>query len=234
MMTPAVPDRGRRRTDILLLNPNSSLSVTEKMVAMAQAAAPKGVSVRGLTCTSAPPLILEPVALGAAAAVVLTELARVRADRDAVIIGGFGDPGLAALKAELGDRVTGLGEASMEAAARLGRFAVVTTTPALRAEIEAAGRNYGGDRFRGVFFTCGGPAHIMSDPKKLRDALYETVLICRAMGEAETIVIGGGPLAEHAAPLAEATGLRVLNPVVEAVSRLVQMIGEGGDECPAA
>ena len=55
---------------VLLINPNTSAATTDRMVALAQAAAPPGVQVVGATAAHGPAMILHPAALAAAGAEV--------------------------------------------------------------------------------------------------------------------------------------------------------------------
>ncbi|MFX4392994.1 aspartate/glutamate racemase family protein, partial [Acinetobacter baumannii] len=59
-------------------------------------------------------------------------------DCDGIIVAAFGDPGLRAVRATLAVPSVGIGESAMLDAARNGRrFGVATTTPLLKAAIDA-------------------------------------------------------------------------------------------------
>ena len=67
-----------------------------------------------------------------------------QAGYDALIIGCFGDPGIAAAREQLRISIVGPGEASMEQAAKIGRFSIITlldeTIPLHECQVREAGR----------------------------------------------------------------------------------------------
>ncbi|ASP20035.1 hydrogenase expression protein HupH [Antarctobacter heliothermus] len=207
---------------ITLVNPNSSRAVTEAMVAIARSVAP-GVTVQGVTIPDAPPTILNPDALDAAA-IRVAALAPSLAG--AVIVAGFGDPGLMELRAAGLSHATGLAEASIaEAAALAPRFAVVTTTPQLVGRIDLAAQRASHDGYAGTWVTPGDPQQLMSDASALTDALLAACQ--RACAEAErdgalgAIIIGGGPLAVAARTISADAPVPLIEPVPAAVRRLL-------------
>lgn len=203
---------------ILLLNPNGSEATTASMLAIARAAAP-GIALEGLTNHGAPPVLTEP---GDVAAAEARLLARALPPAEALITAAFADPGLAQLRAR-GHLVTGIAEAGMAAAA--GRFAVVTTTPGLAAGIAALAQRYGhAARFAGVVLTAGPAETVMSAPERLADALLQACRRAQALG-ADSIVIGGGPLAAAARAIAPLAPVPLVEPVPEAVRLTLARLG---------
>ncbi len=189
------------------------------MVGIARESAPDGVSIDGRTAPFGAPLIVDPVALAEANRAVVSLAPALAADPpDGVIVAGFGDPGLAGLCAILTCPVTGIAEAGMAAAARHGRFVVVTTTDRLVDAIAVKAAAYGhGKAFGGVRLTQGDAAALTADPPALLAALR---LACReaiAREGADAIVIGGGPLAVAARALAAEMPVPLIEPVPEAI-----------------
>ncbi len=205
---------------LLLLNPNGSAATTAAMLTIARAAAP-GVALDGLTNRGAPSIILDTAGLATAEALLLAlPLPPARA----IILAAFADPGLAALRAR-GLVVTGIAEASMAAAP--GRFAVVTTTPGLAASITALAAHYGhASRFVGVVLTEGPPDQVMADPSRLAEALLQACADAATLG-AESIVIGGGPLAVAARAIAPLVSVQLVEPVPEAVRLSLRRLAAG-------
>ena len=119
-----------------------------------------------------------------------------------VVVAAFGDPGVPELR-DAGYRVTGIGEAALQAAAAGGRrFALATTTPALAEAIcGLVDRAGGADLFTGVELTTTDPLMLAEDPEACREELDAVVWRCLAAG-AQRVVIGGGPLSDAAADLA--------------------------------
>lgn len=113
---------------IVIINPNSTTSMTDAMVATARKAAP-GAHVVGWTSTNGPPAI-QGEKDGNAAIPPLLELVK-KADEaaaKAIIIGCFDDTGLEAARNIATCPVIGIGQAAYHLAALYGpRFSVVTT-----------------------------------------------------------------------------------------------------------
>lgn len=115
---------------ILLINPNTSTFVTERMVLAAQACLGEGAGVVGVTAQCGPAIVGSRVenALAAAAAV---ELGAKHADgADAVLLGISTDAGLAPLRELLKVPVVGMLEAALLTACQLGgRIGLLTLGP---------------------------------------------------------------------------------------------------------
>lgn len=115
---------------LVVINPNSTVSMTDKAVTAARDAAP-GVQVDGITCHRSPPAIQGPEDDAICRPFVLDEVDRAAAGgADAIIIACFDDPALDEARARVKVPVLGIGEAGFHAAMMLGgRFSVVTTLP---------------------------------------------------------------------------------------------------------
>jgi Asp/Glu/hydantoin racemase len=215
-----------RRARILLINPNSNAATTAMMVAIAKSAAADGFDIIGATATRAPAMIVTPDALEAAAAEV-EEIARAHeASCDGIIVSAFGDPGLAGIKAASRLPAVGIGESAMLAAAENGRrFGVATTTPLLKAKIDALPDALGlRSRYTGSRFAEGDPQELMRDPARLRTALAGAVEACMAHDGAEAVIIGGGPLGEAARELQPMFSIPVIAPIPSAVRRIICLV----------
>ena len=115
---------------IVVINPNSTVSMTEKAATAARNAAP-GAVIEGVTCHGSPPAIQGPEDDAICRPFVLAEVDRAAgAGADAIIIACFDDPALDDARARVSIPVLGIGEAGFHAAMMLGgRFSVVTTLP---------------------------------------------------------------------------------------------------------
>jgi allantoin racemase len=220
---------GFHMTRLLLINPNTSAATTGMMVALAQSAAPRGVEIVGVTAGSGVPMILDPVALSAASHEVLKIGIGLSQGMSGIIVGAFGDPGLAALRRQVLLPIVGIAEASMlEAAAGGRRFGVATTTPKLVGAIVEAARRLGlADLYAGTRLAAGDPEGLLADPHALEAALAEAVADSVRSDRAETVVIGGGPLGGAASGLAARFGDLVVEPIPAAVRKLVAMLERG-------
>ncbi len=211
-------------TRVLLINPNTSAATTAMMVAIAQAAAPRGVRVTGVTARHGVAMIVAAAELEAAAAEVVALGRSHAADVDGIIIAAFGDPGLDALRAAVTLPVVGICEASMrEAAADGRRFGVATVTPGLAGPIAARARALGlGARYTGIRLTPGDPIALAADPPSLEAALAGAIARAIADDGAEAVVIGGGPLAAAADALAERHAVPVIAPIPAAMRQMLR------------
>src|SRR5688500_11843411 len=118
---------------LLVINPNISESITAAAVAAAKAAAQPGTTIHGATGAFGVAYIAtrgENV-VGAHAALTAFAEATSREEFDGIIVAAFSDPGLEAIRELSACPVIGMAQAGMEAAAKFGRFAIVTAAPAL-------------------------------------------------------------------------------------------------------
>lgn len=210
---------------ILLANPNTNRATTQAMGAILR---DQSITVREWTAPQGPPVILTPDALDAAA----LHVARLSPPKgcQGVIVAAFGDPGARALAARLMVPVIGIGAAAAQAAGRGGRrFAVVTTTPALRQRIDALMLTHAGTgRYLGCHVTDGPPLSLMADPVALDHALLALARRAAAQG-AQAVIIGGGPLAQAAQRLASQSPVPLIQPLTEAALALAAIIAQAPD-----
>lgn len=129
---------------VVLINPNSTVSMTEAALAAARAAAPE-LDWAGWTNAGGPPAI-QSAEDGAAATPPLLELvAKAEAEgAEGIVLACFDDTGLPEARAAATCPVIGIGQASFVMATLRGdRFAVVTTTsgsvPVIGENIRAGG-----------------------------------------------------------------------------------------------
>ena len=210
--------------DILLINPNTTLATTETMVRIAAAAAPNGFRIRGATAARGTPMIVSESQLAESADEVVSIGCRESATVAGMIVGAFGDPGLDSLRREVNVPAVGLCEAAIiEAAAGARRFGIVTTTPDLVTLINAKVVDLGFDNlYTGIRLTAGDPVFLTQNPDRLDAALESAVRESVDLDHAETVVIGGGPLAQAATRLATRVGVPLVEPVPAATRLLVK------------
>jgi len=114
---------------LLVINPNTSSSVSGLLQQHLQLQLAGAVDVNTVTARFGAPYIASEATYAVAQHAVLDAWATAHAHGerpDAVLIGCFGDPGLFAMRDGAGVPVGGLAEAAFTAAARHGRFAIVT------------------------------------------------------------------------------------------------------------
>ena len=211
---------------IVLVNPNTSVASTALMLAVAREHLATGCSLEGATAPSGPALIVNPEQLRTARDVVAGMAISLTQHADGVIVSGFGDPGVEELNKNLSVPVIGIAEAAMhEAASDGGSFSVVTTTPALLFAISAFAVKLGlGCQLASVHTTKGAPEDVMSDSELLVDELERIARIAIIEHGAETIIVGGGPLAAAARTLRERLSVRVVEPIPAAMRRMTAVL----------
>ena len=208
---------------VLLINPNTSEVTTAMMHRLARAALPEAFELQSATAARGVPMITTAQELAVSVDEVLA-IGRVQAGAvSAIVVSAFGDPGAAALRAELSVPVIGIGEASMREAAQGGRrFGVASTTPGLDAAIVAAAAVYGFETsFTGCRIPADDPLELAGNPALQVERLADAVIACIEQDGAQAVVIGGGPLGQSAAELEARTGdfggVPVIAPIAAAM-----------------
>ena len=206
---------------LLLLNPNTSASVTTKLLGHAQthlvdrsagrpagtpANAPTGTPITLATTTAqlGASYIASEASYAIAAHAALDAWAQFTStggQADAVLLGCFGDPGVAALREITGLPVIGLAEAALRQAARHGRVAIVTGSVAWVPMLHRLARSLGlGQALVAVHAVAPSGAELAADPAAALGLLAQA---CRSAAQsADALILGGAGLAGLAAPLA--------------------------------
>jgi len=198
---------------ILLINPNTSVTVTERLVAAASTVAAPGTEIIPLTAARGVPYIASRAEAAIAAVIVMEMLAEHWQQADAAIIAAFGDPGLGGARELFPIPIVGMAEAAMLTACMLGRrFAIVSFTEALGAWYRECVEGHGLlGRLAAIRLLTGGFASIGSVQEEKAEALVELALRSVMEDEADVIVLAGAPLAGLAAVVRD----RIPVPVVD-------------------
>lgn len=202
---------------LLLINPNTSESVTRQLAAAAAPLTPPGCQVLPVTARSGLPYISSELGLALAGHAVLQAFdAHLGANGrpDVVLLGCFGDPGLLALREQAaGLPVTGLAEASMRAAAARGRYAIVTGgaawVPMLRRLAWSLDLL---EPLAGIVSVAPSGAELAADPQAAGALLRQACAQACALG-AQSLIVGGAALAGWAARLQPGFALPLLDSV---------------------
>lgn len=178
---------------LLLVNPNTTATMTQAMVAQIAAHLGDRARVQGVTAAFGHSVIASRVSYAIGAHAALDALARHGEPYDAVILGCFGDPGLEALREATAAPVVGLAEAAFHAAD--GPFAVLTVGPSWRPMLlERLALHPAGERCREVLALDGTGLDFAGHPAHLVAALDAAAATLLARGAA-TIILGGAALA---------------------------------------
>ena len=197
---------------ILLLNPNMTEAVTERLCAAAAKAASPGTEIIPATAPRGFPYISCKAEAQVAGAIALEMLAERQGAFDAAIIAAFGDPGLFAARELFDQPVIGMSEAAMLTACMLGKtFGIVSFAAAMEPWyvecVEAHGLQ---GRCSGVFCLKEGFGSITSVAEEKADALVALAAEAVVAGS-DVIILAGAPLAGLAAEVAH----RIAVPVVD-------------------
>src|SRR5258706_4319363 len=145
-MHAAIPRCEKRVPRVLLINANTTRSVTDLIEHHARRAIDKDVEIRAVTAAFGAPYVSTEAAYAVAGHAALDCLQRHAKGCDAVLLACFGDPGLFALREQSELPVLGMAEACMAEAAKRGRFSIITGGPAWKPMLErlAMALGYGG------------------------------------------------------------------------------------------
>ena len=185
---------------VLVINPNTSAHVTDMVLASCRQAYP-AVQWDGATGRLGAAYIASEAAYAIAAHAALDAYATHFAGHDALLVACFGDPGLLALREIAAVPVVGLAQASFEAAATRGPFAVVTGGKAWEPMLERFARMHRLDAgLVGVYTVDMTGAQIAAAPERALDELRRA---CErgVQAGAKSIVLGGAALVGLAATL---------------------------------
>ncbi len=205
---------------LLIINPNTSDSVTELIGAEARRSASAGTELTVLTAPFGVAYIETRFEALIGAYATAQVAAEQHAGHDAVIVAAFGDPGLAGLREVLPVPVLGMTESALASACLLGhRFSIIAISQRIQAwyreTVEANGLV---GRLASMRALDRPLANIGSAQEDHRAQLRE--LCERAVDEdgAEVIILAGAPLAGLARSLAGELPV----PVVDGVSSAVR------------
>jgi Asp/Glu/hydantoin racemase len=208
---------------LLLINPNTSSSVSALLQVHAQAVVGPQVQVIVRTARFGAPYISCEASYAVAGHATLDAWAAAIAPGqerfDSMLIGCFGDPGLLALRQVSQIPITGLAEASFVVAAEKGRFAIVTGGERWKPMLERLAHSLGfGEQLAGIHTVTATGAELAADP------LSSQVLLARACNEAvrrwgvQSVILGGAGLAGMAASIQPEVSVPVIDSVRVGVS----------------
>ncbi|PDS75862.1 aspartate/glutamate racemase family protein [Rhizobium sp. L43] len=213
---------------ILIVNPNTTASMTEKAATAARAVAASGTNIIAATSRMGPVSIEGHYDGALAIPGLLAELKERQADYDAAVIACFDDTGLEAARSFADVPILGLCESAVVTAGFLAqRFTVVTTLERSRVLIDNLVRHYG----------MGERAKVRASDipvLELEDAASGAIgklraEIERALSEdgAEAIVLGCAGMTDLARELQDIYGVPVVDGVAAAVKQAEALVSLG-------
>lgn len=187
---------------ILLINPNTSATVTDLVAGHVRAQLGDRADLRAVTGRFGARYIASRAAAAIAGHAALEALAEHEAGCDAVYLACFGDPGLFALRELARVPVIGMAEAACREAAARGPFGIVTGgvawEPMLREFVTALGL---GEALAAIRTVAPSGGEIARDPDAALAGLAEACRSCAEAGAA-SVILGGAGLAGLASRLA--------------------------------
>jgi allantoin racemase len=221
---------------LLLINPNTTSSITELVMGAAAAHVRPDVHLDGATGRFGARYITTRAAVAVAAHATLDAYAAQGTDADGVVLACFGDPGIDALREIARQPVVGFADTACRvAAAQPGPFAIVTGGihwgPMLTEFVAARGL---ADRLAAVLTVAPSGGDIARDPE---GALALLVHTCRrAVDEhgAARVILGGAGLAGLADRVAPALPVPLIDPIRESMREIQARVRAGHASPPTA
>jgi len=215
---------------ILVVNSNTTDSVTARIADTARAAAPVGCAIEAISAPFGLPLVVTRADWLVAGPATLAALQSRAGGFDAAVVACFGDPGVEAAKELFDVPVIGISEAAFHAACLLGRrFGVVSFTRALQPMFEDCLDRAGlAARCAGFWM---GPA-FSGDPgvvaEERREMLLALVRAAVEQGGAEVVILAGGPLAGVAGVLQPMVDVPLVDGTAAGVRLAAALVGLAG------
>ena len=209
---------------LLLINPNTTATITDRVVAAAREMAPD-VEFVGVTGRFGARYIASRAAYAVASHAALDAWASAKGDFDAVILACFGDPGLDALRELSAKPVIGMADASLQAAIKVAkRFSIVTGG----ARWEGMLRDFVNERgleerlasIRTVAPTGGA---IAAAPDAALTLLCDACVQCIDQDGADAVILGGAGLVGISARLKPHLDVPIIDGLEAAVQTAVNM-----------
>ena len=204
---------------ILVINPNTTVSMTTKIAATAKAVARPDTEIIAANSQSGPTSIQGFLDVATCVPGLLEEVA-MHPDVDAIVIACFDDTGLDAVRSLVSVPVLGIGEAAYHAASMIAtKFSIITTlsrsVPGLENNLMRYGLAQKCVRVRATDIPVlkleeGDLTTLLKIQSEIREAITQD--------HAEAIVLGCAGMADLMAQLSEEFGLPVIDGVAAGVT----------------
>ena len=214
---------------LLIINPNTTTTITALLEANAKKVAGTQVQVSAVTARFGASYIACEATYAVAGHAVLDAWAAALASGgmlpDAVLIGCFGDPGLLALRETSRAPVTGLAEAAFMEAASHGPFAIVTGGQRWKPMLERLAHQLGyGQLLQGIHTVVPTGAQLAQDPVAARSLLASACQQAAKDFKAKAVILGGAGLAGMAAAIQADVAVPVIDSVLAGVRQALLQI----------
>lgn len=215
---------------ILLINPNSTQSMTDQAERSARSAALSTTVIEAINPTDTPRSI-EGHADEAMAVPSMLKLIREGETKgfDAYVVACFDDPGLDAAREVAGGPVFGICQAAVQVAMTISkRFSIVTTLPRSVPIIEDLVQEYGATHHCRRVRSIDMPVLALEeDACHTEDTLVQEIERAKREDHAEAIVLGCAGMSELCERLEQRCGLPVIDGVTAAVKLAEAYVSAG-------
>jgi allantoin racemase len=212
----------RAKPRILLVNGNSSQSVTDRIASLATAAAPQ-LEFCAYTPHDGPVYVSTPADVALAAGKVVETIAFAVGDDepDGCIIACFGEPGLLEARQRFDFPIIGMAEASMLTAMQLGGdFAILTLGEHWPAMLHDLVKLYGvQNRCIGIERIDGSPFELMANPQLAAESVTAAAKKCGA----QIVIIGGAALTGLASAIGPLPGMLLVDCLQASIAQVVAL-----------
>jgi allantoin racemase len=215
---------------ILVINPNTTASMTRKIGEAARSVAAPDVDIVARNPESGPASIQGPEDGYAAIPGTLDEVSRGRNEGfDAIVLACFDDTGLEAARQSSGVPTIGIGEAAFHAAMLLGsKFSVVTTLSVSVPIIEENLKNYGLDTMCLKVRASEVPVLDLEKPgSNARNKISDEIALSLQEENPDAVVLGCAGMADLAVQFSKAHGVPVIDGVAAAVGLAAGLVRLG-------
>lgn len=215
---------------IKVINPNTTLSMTDKIAAAARAAAAAGTEIIAVSPQMGPVSIEGWHDEAFATIGVIDEVRRGEAEGcDGYVIACFGDPGLGAAREIARGPVVGIAEAAMHAASLIGGgFSIVSMQERSRQGLEHLVHAYGMERHCRAIRMTDLP--VLELEIEGSDAQAKVIEECRRAiieDHSDSVLLGCGGMSDLMAKVSDAIGAPAIDGVTAGVKLVEALVGMG-------
>jgi allantoin racemase len=214
---------------LLIVNPNTTASMTAKIGACARAFASPGVEIIARNPASGPASIEGHYDEAISTPGLLAEIRRGEAEGvDGTVVACFDDPALGACRELASGPVVGICEAAMHAASMIASsFSVVTTLPRAVPIIEDLALRYGMERRCRRVRAADIPVLALEEDGDARQRILAEIREAVAEDRCEAVILGCAGMADLTEWLTSEAGVPVIDGVVAGVRMVEALVGAG-------
>jgi len=215
---------------ILVVNPNSTTSMTDKIRECARQLAAPGTEIIATNPTDTPASVEGHFDAAMSIPSVIREIRQADADGcSGFVVACFDDPGVDACREVANGPVLGICEAAMHAASMIANsFSVVTTLPRSVPIIEELAVKYGMDRYCRSVRAANFPVLSLEDENgEARQTVLKEISRAVEVDHCEAVILGCAGMTDLTDWLTEKAGVPVIDGVGVAVKMVEALVGAG-------